>query len=1338
MYILSFYLITRHIIKKISCTCDEETPFNRNNTCSETPCSDSESDNECFIDNDLIKDQWITNLIKIGPENYTTIDILKTDKNELIVLSSTVPEDGRIIFYGLNSKGNYYYSNQIKNITFPYERKKAFNTLVNLANKQYILSVAIGNEKTEIINYENTSLVVNDSIYALYHLNISSYRSTLFELLPDENGTIYFLFSYITSPKKGSDKKNITYRKISLFLSGNKLKIENKGKITNYTKDVEMTSCIQAKNGYIVCFYVSNDSLLYLIEMNDNFTLYNLTEINNVTGFENSFHKCIKFKDNIGVFSNFELNNENEISLFTRLITIQDDGNLTTTINNKDKIIGPFEDYNYNFRLNDLAQINDWRFCICSTNQNKSKIYLTCYTVEENYSDIYLASFSINIKQLYNFYIFQDIRIQQFNNFIVLGFSYCNDNSSSSLNDDLYYSGLTFLSYLNSTDIYYDVVYFFCENNFLYDNITFNLWEHIKIENNIFGYKIDSIKITRILDYTIFSVTSYVNGNNITENDELDNKTSLIKVDFIGKNYTNAYNVLEYVGIARPREFNYSKEYINSSEQTDEKYVEKEQNNTYYGRTGYLTFGFRNIKKDFSCINPKINIIFKDTNEYIIGYNNGNIKKDIYVNVTKEKIKNTEEDEEEEESMPEEDNTQCTVTQILDNKCKSNDIGDSQILGVYENLKTRISEWDYTSDDNTIIETKNVIFQISSYDDQKNTSLNISYVNLGECENILKMIYGIDSQQSLLIFKIDIISDDTNSRYVQYEIYNPNNNQRLDLSICKNKIEINIPASLDSKTESLYDNLKNQGYNLFDSEDDFYNDICTPYTSENDTDLTIAYRQNNLYKSLCQDGCVFNEYNKNNERISCNCEAQTNSTKTSLSNIKFYSSFLFSSFYSNIKISNFLVMKCYKLFFNFKDFFKNVGKIFMVILHITFIVIMVLCIIKKDKQLLDFMMTILNYKFHIYNPNYNSKKEQLNENNEISHLIKKNLKKTKIKKGKKKTGNGGKKSTNHKKEHNHNPPIKKNYEDTKKLKIERRSMHANFNIITLPTGLRRDIISSENSKFALNKSAKNLNQLKVYKKEELTNKPNSSKNKRKKNPQKIIQKQKQLNNYEFNYLTYKEALIIDNRTFMIFYWTLLKQKQLLLFAVFPEKDYNLRFMKILIFILSFSLYFTINAFFFVDDTMDKINLYSGKFNFLFHLPQIIYSSLITTILNIVIKNLALSMKNILLLKKSKNLEEAKEQCKEIEKELNTKFIIFFILGNVLMVFYCYFIACFCSVYKNTQLILIKDTLISFAISMLYPFGTCLIPAVFRLASLTDKNKKRECLYNLSTVITFFL
>ena len=50
------------------------------------------------------------------------------------------------------------------------------------------------------------------------------------------------------------------------------------------------------------------------------------------------------------------------------------------------------------------------------------------------------------------------------------------------------------------------------------------------------------------------------------------------------------------------------------------------------------------------------------------------------------------------------------------------------------------------------------------------------------------------------------------------------------------------------------------------------------------------------------------------------------------------------------------------------------------------------------------------------------------------------------------------------------------------------------------------------------------------------------------------------------------------------------------------------------------------------------------------------------------------------------------------------------------------------------MILINDTLISFGLSMLYPFGLNLLPGFFRIPALRSKKKDKKCLYTLSTYI----
>ena len=231
---------------------------------------------------------------------------------------------------------------------------------------------------------------------------------------------------------------------------------------------------------------------------------------------------------------------------------------------------------------------------------------------------------------------------------------------------------------------------------------------------------------------------------------------------------------------------------------------------------------------------------------------------------------------------------------------------------------------------------------------------------------------------------------------------------------------------------------------------------------------------------------------------------------------------------------------------------------------------------------------------------------------------------------------------------------------------------------------------------------------------------------------------KHLNDEELNTLDYDLAILIDKRSYLQYYWSLLKKKQLILFTFIPAKDYNLFSIKICLLLLSFSLYFTINGFFFSDDTMHKIHEDKGKFNIIYQIPQILYSTIISGIINMILKLLSLSEKNIIAIKQIKDIKRLTNYSKSIKRCITIKFIIFFLLNALFLSFFWYFITCFCAVYRNTQMILIKDTLFSFALSMLYPFGLNLIPGMFRIPALRSKRNDKRNLYKFSVYISLIL
>ena len=223
---------------------------------------------------------------------------------------------------------------------------------------------------------------------------------------------------------------------------------------------------------------------------------------------------------------------------------------------------------------------------------------------------------------------------------------------------------------------------------------------------------------------------------------------------------------------------------------------------------------------------------------------------------------------------------------------------------------------------------------------------------------------------------------------------------------------------------------------------------------------------------------------------------------------------------------------------------------------------------------------------------------------------------------------------------------------------------------------------------------------------------------------------------ELNKFSYKYALKYDKRTYCQYYISLLKTKHILLFSFSNIRDYNSKIIKIDLFFVSFVFYLFDNALFFDDIAIDKINIEdNGQYNFSYQLPKIIYSSLISLIINSLLKFLALSQNGLSSFKKNKLVTNISQRKENLRNQLKIKFIIYFIISSILLLFFWYYISMFCAIYKNTQIHLISDTLISFGLSLIYPFGYYLLPGLFRIRSLSKpKNKTKEYLYNISLLI----
>ena len=578
-----------------------------------------------------------------------------------------------------------------------------------------------------------------------------------------------------------------------------------------------------------------------------------------------------------------------------------------------------------------------------------------------------------------------------------------------------------------------------------------------------------------------------------------------------------------------------------------------------------------------------------------------------------------------------------------------------------------------TNETQLIKKSDDKTYQVSTLSSQMNNEDIIS-INFGDCEEKLKNSSNINNNEELIIFKIVHEVPESKTQVVEYTLFTMSGKQ-LNLDICKDSsILYNIPVDIEEK--DIY---------KYNPKSDFYNDVCFQYTSESGTDMSNYDRKNEFNEknmALCEKNCEFKEYNKEDKKVVCDCKVKN--VFNTLDNID--KKDLLEKFSNYKNIFNLEVFNCFKLLFSKKGLITNIGS--YVIFSIIFIYLINL-----------FLFVFKGY--HLFYKGINKILEQNINNKNNNDLInsKKNNNESKRDKVKSKTEVKKKKN-----DLISFPPNKRNNKKkiSKKSKTKRRKKHKSQHLSEA-----KDIFTSKN-------------EIKLE-------------------VQKINEKKENRNDYEMNSLSYEEAQKSDDRTYCEYYLSLIRTKQLFVFTFYTKSDYNSRLIKIIFFFTSFSLYYTIKALFFNDSVLHVIYENSGAYDFIYQLPQILYSTIISTLLGVILSKLSLTQVNVLEIKnsdKDRDSREYKNEFNNFIKKIKIKFILFFVINFLLLILFWYYLSCFCAVYKNTQVYLIKDVLISFGMSLIYPFFINLLPGIFRIYSLKDKNKNHTCMYYTSKVLQF--
>ena len=546
----------------------------------------------------------------------------------------------------------------------------------------------------------------------------------------------------------------------------------------------------------------------------------------------------------------------------------------------------------------------------------------------------------------------------------------------------------------------------------------------------------------------------------------------------------------------------------------------------------------------------------------------------------------------------------------------------------------------------------NITYQISTVSSQYST--NLSTVGLEECESILKKVYSLDKNETLVLLKLEHEVENSKIPIIEYQLFSKNGT-KLDLSYC-NKTEqiVSIPVKINEDEEFIHN-----------PNSDFYQDKCYTYTTEYDTDLSSYDRKNNYnekYLALCEKGCTYKGYNKTNKRVNCECKTKFSFPNPELLLEEIDVKELLNRFIDFKKLFfNVYVITCYKQLFSSKGLKKNSANSINMAIFVA-------------GGLFTILFCVLGYK---------SFRKKINK------II-----------------------------------------SEKKLKInQKQDNSANLDLKSITT-IEQD--------FKVDKLSKNDS--------------NDNKNSNSNLHRNLYD---DYNDYEITDFEYDEAKEKDLSYYEI-YRSMIKTSHIFISTFLVNDDYNSTEIKICLFIFWLSIGFATNALFFNDSTLHKIYEDKGDYDYIYQLPFTIYSAIISffmtkllTLFGIVENSIAKKVKDI---NSSKNPERELDKIGEIKDclcSIKCKFIIFFSLIIFLFLLFWYYSSCFCAVFPNTQIPLIKDTARSYAQSLIVPLFLVLIPTTMKYCSLPkkgkvkykEKDKKKEednkcckCLYGFADKI----
>ena len=606
----------------------------------------------------------------------------------------------------------------------------------------------------------------------------------------------------------------------------------------------------------------------------------------------------------------------------------------------------------------------------------------------------------------------------------------------------------------------------------------------------------------------------------------------------------------------------------------------------------------------------------------------------------------------------------------------------------FQNLTNNIKEMS----ENNIIINNIPNLTVYAYDIEKNASYfednNLTYIYFKDIQDNLIQEFNLDNNSKIFVLIVDSISKYSNSTINDYGfVLFLENGTELNLSTLSEELKVKISVPIQNLELVNYDYatiFSQQGYDIYDRNNKFYHDLCTPgYLHDND--LTLENRRKEIYINYIsyeKSNCEYQLADLKNKRFIYNCYiSEINKDNTNNNVVHSFDKKRDEKFINYIlDVINYKIIVCYKLFINIDNFRHN--KAVMICTTSNFIAVLLFIIF--------FCSRLPKLRVEIYHMTPTKSK--------IRNLILKQ----KLEKSKKSIVNIS------------NPIRKdrgKERKNSKKSKLgNSKSNSRDSNLLFTRIILSQDKNSHKKNSNSFNNSNNILFEKRKIKK--LTNRTLL---------EDIIEK----NIKDLDDLPFILALKLEKRNIFKIFIIKLTEKIKVIDNCVNKKIKEISFSQYFLYLL---IDLTTNSMLYCDKIVSHKSHNNGKLDFLVSISLSAFANILASIIGYYLNLLVGFEEKIFQVEEIKNEINYLKFSWILLREMKIRVIIFFFCEIALIIFCSYYLFIFFTIYHKSQMSLLKSFLISRLEILIINIVMAIFIAVFRKLGIYYKNKY---IYNIS-------